>query len=91
MAGLGLAYLNLWGAQPDIKKNRLVRVLDEWTPSFEGLCLYYPGRRHLPAPLRALVDLVKEMRSGKLREQSPNHALMTGRLLDCQRGKTVLS
>ena len=69
LAGLGLAYLNLWRAQPDIKKNRLVRVLDEWTPSFEGLRLYYPGRRHLPAPLRALVDLVKELRSGKLREK----------------------
>jgi DNA-binding transcriptional LysR family regulator len=66
LAGLGLAYLNLWRAQPDIKKNRLVRVLDEWTPSFEGLCLYYPGRRHLPAPLRALVDLVKEIRSGPI-------------------------
>ena len=69
LAGLGLAYLNLWRVQPDIKRNRLVRVLDEWTPPFEGLCLYYPGRRHLPAPLRALVDLVKEMKSGKLREE----------------------
>jgi DNA-binding transcriptional LysR family regulator len=47
----------------------LVRVLDEWTPPFEGLCLYYPGRRHLPAPLRALVDLIKEIRSGELREE----------------------
>jgi DNA-binding transcriptional LysR family regulator len=69
LAGLGLAYLNLWRVQPDIKRTRLVRVLDEWTPPFEGLCLYYPGRRHLPAPLRALVDLVKEMKSGKLREE----------------------
>ena len=50
--------------QPDIKRNRLVRVLDEWTEPFDGICLYYPGRRHVPAPLRALVDLVKEIRSG---------------------------
>jgi DNA-binding transcriptional LysR family regulator len=69
LAGVGLAYLNLWGAHPDIKRNRLVRVLEEWTPPFEGLCLYYPGRRHLPAPLRALVDLVKEIRSRELREE----------------------
>ena len=66
---LGLAYLNLWGAQPDIKRNRLVRVLEEWTPPFEGLCLYYPGRRHLPAPLRALVNLVKEIRNRELGEE----------------------
>ena len=69
VAGLGLAYLNLWRVHTDIKKNRLVRVLDEWTPPFEGLCLYYPGRRHVPAPLRALVDLVKEIRSGELRAE----------------------
>jgi DNA-binding transcriptional LysR family regulator len=69
LAGLGLAYLNLWRVHPDVKRNRLVRVLDEWTPPFDGICLYYPGRRHLPAPLRALVDLVKEIRSGELREE----------------------
>jgi len=69
LAGLGLAYLNLWRVHPDIKESRLFRVLDEWTPPFEGLCLYYPGRRHVPAPLRALIDLVKEIRSGKLREE----------------------
>jgi DNA-binding transcriptional LysR family regulator len=69
LAGLGLAYLNLWRVHPDIKESRLFRVLDEWTPPFEGLCLYYPGRRHVPAPLRALIDLVKEIRSGKLRAE----------------------
>jgi DNA-binding transcriptional LysR family regulator len=69
LAGLGLAYLNLWRVHADITKNRLVRVLDDWTPPFEGLCLYYPGRRHVPAPLRALVDLLKEIRGGRLREK----------------------
>jgi len=69
LAGLGLAYLNLWRVQSDIKRHRLVRVLDEWTAPFEGLCLYYPGRRHVPAPLRALIDLVKEIRTGDLREE----------------------
>src|SRR5713101_2533005 len=63
LAGLGLAYLNLLQVHPDIKRNRLVRVLDEWTEPFDGICLYYPGRRHVPAPLRALVDLIKEIRS----------------------------
>ncbi|MDB5604528.1 MAG: LysR family transcriptional regulator, partial [Bradyrhizobium sp.] len=35
--------------------------LSEWTPSYPGYCLYYPGRRHMAASLRAFVDLAKEM------------------------------
>jgi len=67
--GLGLAYLALWRVQSDIERNRLVRVLEEWTPSYDGLCLYYPGRRHVPAPLRALVDLIKEIKRDQSREE----------------------
>jgi hypothetical protein len=33
----------------------------EWTPSYPGYCLYYPGRRHMAASLRAFVDLAKEI------------------------------
>ena len=39
---------------------RLVRVLAEWTSSFPGLCLYHPGHRHVPAELRALIELIRE-------------------------------
>jgi DNA-binding transcriptional LysR family regulator len=38
---------------------RLVRVLDDWCQPFPGFHLYYPGRRQLPAPLRALVDFLR--------------------------------
>ena len=69
LAGLGLAYVNLWRVHRDIERNKLVRVLDEWTPPFDGVCLYYPGRRHVPAPLRALVELVKEIKSRELRKE----------------------
>lgn len=34
-------------------------VLEDWWESFSGPFLYYPGRRHLPAPLRAFVDFIK--------------------------------
>jgi DNA-binding transcriptional LysR family regulator len=60
--GAGLAYLIEWSVAADLADGRLVRVLEDWTPTFPGLCLYYPGRRHLPAGLRALVDLVQELR-----------------------------
>ena len=44
---------------PHIERGALVPLLDGWAMSFPGPFLYYPGRRHLPAPLRAFVDFVK--------------------------------
>lgn len=62
-AGVGLAYLSEWSVTDDLAAGRLVRVLEDWTPSFPGLALYYPGRRHVPAALRALIDLIREVRT----------------------------
>jgi DNA-binding transcriptional LysR family regulator len=59
-AGLGLAYLIEWHVNADLKAGTLVRVLEDWTPPLDGLCLYYPGRRHVPAGLRALTDMIRE-------------------------------
>jgi len=61
LAGFGLAYLSTWWAEKDVAAGRLVQMLDDWTPGFPGLCLYYPGRRHVPAGLRALIDLIREL------------------------------
>ncbi|MDV1092750.1 LysR substrate-binding domain-containing protein [Raoultella ornithinolytica] len=44
----------------DIEAGRLIRLLDDWTPPFPGLCLYYPGRRHPSAGLAAFLALVRE-------------------------------
>jgi len=38
-----------------------VRVLDDWTHHFPGICLFYPSRRNVPAGLRALIDLIREI------------------------------
>ena len=60
-AGVGLAYLAEWNVAADLAQGRLVRVLEDWTPPFPGLCLYYPSRRYLPGGLRALVELIREL------------------------------
>lgn len=61
--GVGVAQLAEWYVAEDLASGRLVRVLDEWTVPVPALCLYYAGHRHLPAALRALVDLVHELRA----------------------------
>ncbi|MEX3841793.1 LysR family transcriptional regulator [Paraburkholderia sp. BR10882] len=58
--GVGIVYLFEDMLLPHIRSGALVRLLDDWHVSFPGPFLYYPGRRHLPAPLRAFVDFVKE-------------------------------
>jgi len=60
--GAGLAYLNEWQVADDFAAGRLEQVLFDWTPPYPGLCLYYPGRRNIPAKLRRFVDLIKELR-----------------------------
>ncbi|WP_337269719.1 LysR family transcriptional regulator [Oryzifoliimicrobium ureilyticus] len=62
--GVGLAYLNEWQVADDVAAGRLEQVLNDWTPPYPGLCLYYPGRRNIPAKLRRFVDLVKDVRDG---------------------------
>lgn len=60
--GMGLGYLSLHNIGEHLASGRLVQVLEDWTPPFPGLCLYYPGRKHVPAGLRAMIDLVHEQR-----------------------------
>ena len=41
--GLGIAYTPEALAQPFLRSGQLVRVLEDWSPSFEGFFVYYPG------------------------------------------------
>jgi DNA-binding transcriptional LysR family regulator len=62
LAGFGLCYMNEWNVAAHVADGRLVTAMEEWTPPFPGLCLYYPGRRHVPAGLRAMIELIRERR-----------------------------
>ena len=46
----------------ELKSGELVSVLNDWTQPFAGLRLYYPGHRHVPPGLRALVAMIRERR-----------------------------
>jgi DNA-binding transcriptional LysR family regulator len=61
--GLGIAYTIEALAEPFLRSGQLVRVLEDWSPTFEGLFLYYPGHRQVPATLRALIDMIRTARS----------------------------
>ena len=59
VAGLGVIHLFEGWLRPHLASGALEPVLEPWWQEFSGPFLYYPGRRHLPAPLRAFVDYIK--------------------------------
>ncbi|WP_373979895.1 LysR family transcriptional regulator [Achromobacter sp. JD417] len=54
LSGLGLSLLPEDELMPYLESGQLVRVLEDWCPSFEGYHLYYPSRRQ-PSPAFSLV------------------------------------
>ena len=61
LEGVGLGFFMEQDVWAEIEAGRLVRVLDDWTPPFGGLCLYYPGRRNPSAALKAFVGLARDL------------------------------
>ena len=59
VAGTGIVYLFEDWLRPHIDRGELEPVLEPWWPSFSGPYLYYPGRRLVPAPLRAFIDFIR--------------------------------
>jgi DNA-binding transcriptional LysR family regulator len=57
--GLGIIYtFEAWLA-PALARGALQPLLTDWWLRFSGPLLYYPSRRHMPAPLHAFVDYIK--------------------------------
>jgi DNA-binding transcriptional LysR family regulator len=59
VGGLGVIHLFEDWLRPHLDSGALQPVLEPWWQRFSGPFLYYPGRRHLPAPLRAFVDFIR--------------------------------
>jgi DNA-binding transcriptional LysR family regulator len=59
IAGTGIICLFEDWLRPHLDSGVLEPILEPWWPRFSGPFLYYPGRRLVPAPLRAFVDFIK--------------------------------
>jgi DNA-binding transcriptional LysR family regulator len=59
IAGTGIIYLFEDFLRPHLENGALEPVLKAWWLRFSGPFLYYPGRRLVPAPLRAFIDFIK--------------------------------
>jgi len=67
--GVGMTYTVDAHAQVFLRSGLLVKVLEEFSPSSEGLWVGYPSRRHISAALRAFLDMVRDT------DRSPGTAL----------------
>jgi DNA-binding transcriptional LysR family regulator len=59
IAGVGIVKLFEDWLRPHLDSGALEPVLEPWWQDFSGPFLYYPGRRLVPAPLRAFIDFIK--------------------------------
>ncbi len=59
-SGLGIAFVPESVARSRMATGELLTVLGDWCPAMPGLCLYYPGHRHLRPTLRAFIDTLKQ-------------------------------
>lgn len=59
LEGFGLANVPEDMVDAHIREGRLVRVLEDWTPSWVGYHLYYPSRRQVSPAFALLVDALR--------------------------------
>ncbi|RUM20040.1 LysR family transcriptional regulator [Rhizobium vallis] len=59
ISGTGIVYVFEDWLRPHLDSGALEPILEPWWQCFSGPFLYYPGRRLVPAPLRAFIDFVK--------------------------------
>jgi len=59
LAGGGVVHFFEGGLRRYLDSGALEPILEPWWQTFSGPFLYYPGHRHVPAPLRAFIDFVK--------------------------------
>lgn len=64
LAGYGIAQVIDLGIDAHLRAGALVPVLTDWPDETYPLYVYYPGRHHVPAKVRAFIDFVVGMIAG---------------------------
>lgn len=64
LGSVGLTLAMESEVRDDIAAGRLVRVLEDWTPTLPPLSLYYPSRRNPTAAFKAFVDFARRHGDG---------------------------
>jgi DNA-binding transcriptional LysR family regulator len=59
LAGCGLAWRSMWEVQHDLAAGRLRTVLDDYCAPANGIYAILPERKHVPARVRAFVELLR--------------------------------
>ena len=62
VAGLGLVQVPAYMAEREVKRGRLVEILQRYRPAPLPISLVYPSHRHIPLRVRALADALAERR-----------------------------
>ncbi|MGO4854534.1 LysR family transcriptional regulator [Phaeovulum sp. W22_SRMD_FR3] len=62
VGGVGLAFLFEDTVQAEIADGRLIGVMQDWCPPFDGFYIYYPSRRQMRPALRAFIDFFRMSR-----------------------------
>lgn len=60
IAGTGVIHICEDWLRPHLEAGTLEPVLEPWWQRFPGPFLYYPGRRFVPAPLRAFIEFIRK-------------------------------
>lgn len=62
LGGVALSYVLEPIVAADVEAGRLQLVLEDWASMGEAFHIYYSSRRQVPAGLRLLIDLIREVR-----------------------------
>lgn len=65
LSDVGLGFFMEQDVQADIDSGQLQRILAEWTPPRDELCLYYPNRHNPSAAFRAFTSLARAQLTGR--------------------------
>lgn len=61
LEGFGLIYTLSDYVRAHVARGRLITVLDDWCPTYQGYHLYYPSRRHHSQAFSLLLDALKQV------------------------------